>query len=443
MDDSAEYADAISFLESLPQKKEWTLNPVSDLCGGLGFDPKKVPCMLITGTNGKGSVAALCESAIRAAGHSTGRYISPHLVDYTERVSINGQDISKEEFGKITLAARTAVEGYNESHGEKLSLFEVNTAVALKHFLDKTVDFAVIETGMGGRLDSTNITAPVVSVITRVSLDHVQALGDTVEKIALEKAGILRPGRPVITGCTGTALEVIEKQADKTGSKVIRVAESEDDEYSFRPIEVTTQRTTVDVSTGLGTTRLSTSLLGRHQCLNMAVAYAALAELDRAGALNIPETAIRTGFLSARWPGRIEIVSEAPLVVLDGAHNQDGANALAESIPLLFPGKKVFLVCGMMDDKDVEAAVAEIAPPATAFYATAVAYHRTASARRVADAARKHCNDVTECKDVKTALQAAVGRAKAEPGSMVLVAGSLYLVGEVKQILREGSDGHS
>ena len=201
MDESAEYSKAIAFLESLPAKNDWTLAPVRGLCGILGFDPESIPCILVAGTNGKGSVCALCESAIRKAGYRTGRYISPHLVDYTERISIGGKDISKADFARMVLAARPAVEDYNQTHREKLSQFEVGTAVALKFFLEEKIGFAVLEAGMGGRLDSTNIARPALSVITSISLDHTRALGCTVGEIAKEKAGIIRAGAPVVAGC--------------------------------------------------------------------------------------------------------------------------------------------------------------------------------------------------------------------------------------------------
>jgi len=431
------YAKATSFLESLPPKNEWTLNPVRDLCKILGFDPKSVPCILVTGTNGKGSVAAFVESAIRAAGYKTGRYISPHLVDYTERISVDGKDVSKPDFAKIILGAKEAVEKYNQDHPEKLSQFEVNTAVALKFFLDSKIVFAVLEIGMGGRLDSTNVTEPALSVITRISLDHTRALGDTVEKIALEKAGIIRQGGPVVTGCDGAALEAIRKVAKEKGCELVTIAKKDAGAADFTFVErsVSLSGTQVEVSSKLGTTVLSSGLLGSYQCFNMAVAHAALVTLDSQGTLKIPPHAIASGFLEAKWPGRLEIVSTRPLVVLDGAHNLDGARALADSVKALFAGKTIGLVCGMMDDKDVEGTVALLAPLASFVYAAPVAYHRTATAARVAEAARPYCPAVLEFWSVGEALAAAAKHAGSDSDGMVLVAGSLYLVGEVKAIL--------
>jgi len=433
------YLEAIAFLESLPPKSEWTLQPVRDLCAILGFDPAKVPCILITGTNGKGSVAAFCESAIRKAGYKTGRYISPHLVDYTERISINGKDVSKADFARIILDAKEAVIAYNQTHSETLSQFEVNTAVALKFFLEQKIGFAVLEIGMGGRLDSTNVTEPALSVITRVSLEHTAALGDTVEKIAFEKSGVIRAGRPVITGCEGAALGVIQKIAGEKKSELVVVGKNgskEKTDFVFDEKSVSLSGTKTDVSSKLGTTTLSTGLLGSFQCFNMAVAYAALCKLDALGALNISQDAIASGFQDAKWPGRLEIVSSKPLVVLDGAHNPDGATALASSIGKLFAGKKITLVCGMMDDKDVESTVALLAPLATTFYAIPVAYHRTATAVRVAEAARPHCPVVLEFWSAEEALGAATKHAGSDSDGMVLVAGSLYLVGEIKAVIQ-------
>ena len=334
--------------------------------------------------------------------------------------------------------------GYNSTHSETLSQFEVNTAVALKFFLDSKVDFAVIEIGMGGRLDSTNVTEPALSIITRVSLEHTAALGDSVEKITSEKAGIIRSGRPVITGCDGAALEVIRKVAKERNSEVVVVGQkvaSTGADFVFSEKNISLSGTQIEVSSKLGTTKLFSSLLGSYQCFNMAVAYAALSKLDQQGTLKIPPKAIAAGFQGAIWPGRLEIVSREPLVVLDGAHNADGAKALAESVPVLFPNKKIFLVCGMMDDKDVESAVGLFAPLAAAFYATPVAYHRTATVKRVADAARKNCPVVLEFASAAAALEAATKQASSQPDRMVLVAGSLYLVGEIKAVLANKSLG--
>jgi len=438
-----DYPAAIAFLESLPPKSEWTLEPVRDLCSLLGFDPKVVPCILVTGTNGKGSVSAFCESAIRKAGYKTGRYISPHLVDYTERISISGADISKSDFARLILDAKSAVDDYNNTHSEKLSQFEVNTAVALKFFLDSKIDFAVIEIGMGGRLDSTNVAEPALSIITRISLDHTQALGGTVEEIALEKAGVIRAGRPVVTGCEGAALSVIKDAAKQKGCEVVAVAKSGAGpaDFNFSEKGVSLSATRVEVSSKLGTTQLSSRLLGGYQCFNMAVAYAALCRLGSQGVLKIPQQAFASGFLEAKWPGRLEIISNEPLVVLDGAHNVDGAKALAASIPALFAGRKICLVCGMMDDKDVESAVALLAPLADAVYAAPVAYHRTATAARVAEAARPYCPRVLEFWSAEEALRSAEKHAKSSEAGMVLVAGSLYLVGEVKAALASRRPG--
>jgi len=439
-----DYSAAIAFLESLPPKNEWTLNPVRDLCRILGFDPKAVPCILVAGTNGKGSVSAFCESAIRAAGYKTGRYTSPHLVDYTERISINGEDISREDFARIILGAKAAVENYNKMHSETLSQFEVSTAAALKFFLESKVDFAVIEVGMGGRLDSTNVTEPALSIITQVSLEHTRALGGTVEKIAFEKAGVIRPGKPAVTGCGGAGLGVIRKVAAEKKSEIITVAEKGSvagTGFFFAEKNTSLSGTQVEVSSKLGTTTLSTGLLGRFQCFNMAVAYAALCKLGEMGVLKVPQEAIAAGFQNAKWPGRLEIASENPLVLLDGAHNPEGAKALSASVSALFAGRNIFLVCGMMDDKDVESSVALLAPLATAFFATPVACHRTAPARRVADAARKHCPAVLEFDSAAAAFWEAKKKAEAQAGGMVLVAGSLYLVGEVKAVLARQSFG--
>ncbi len=426
------YKKAVSFLESLPLKEKWSLRPTRDLCRALGVGPKALTCVIVTGTNGKGSVCALMESAIRHAGYRTGLYVSPHLVDYTERIQVSGREISKEDFARLILQAKPVAESYNSSHKEKLSQFEVLTACAFRHFADEKIDFAVLEVGMGGRLDATNVAEPLVSVITRVGLDHVPELGKNERDIAREKAGIMRKSTATVTGCTGKSLDALKERAGEVGSRLVVVGKKNCDSR-FAEKAVTLQKTSVRVenSGGGGTAELSTKLLGVHQRGNMALAYAALSEIAATKSLSISGEDIRAGFLDAKWPGRLEKVSEKPLVIFDGAHNPDAAKALAASVRQLLGGKKIFLVCAMMKDKDIGGFLSIIAPLATKLFATTLPMERAASAGRIAESARKYCK-VVVIGNCHYALAKAMKEAGKGAGA-VLVCGSLYLVGELKR----------
>src|SRR3989338_4717919 len=242
-----QYHSAVNFLESLPLKEKWSLRPTRELCQGLGADPKELPCVIVTGTNGKGSVCALMESAIRHAGYKTGLYTSPHLVEYAERIQVGGEEISKEDFARLILNAKPIVEAYNATREEKLSQFEVLTACAFRHFLGCQVDFAVLEVGMGGRLDATNMAEPLVSVVTRVGLDHVPQLGITKKDIAKEKAGIMRKGRATVTGCTGEALDALKERAKKIAASLVTVGKEKSCNVGFAEKAVTLQKTSVEI----------------------------------------------------------------------------------------------------------------------------------------------------------------------------------------------------
>ena len=429
----AKYADAVDFLESLPVKIQYTLQPTRDLCALLGVDPADLPCMLVTGTNGKGSVCAFCESAIRAAGYKTGLFISPHLVSYNERIAINGKEISQEEFGSIILSARSIIEKYNSSHEEAISEFEAITACAIKLFLDENVDFAVMEIGMGGRLDSTNVLEPEVSVITKVALDHMHALGTTVEDIAAEKAGIIRLGKPVVTGCTGGALEVVKAASEKSRSKLVIVGTGSDSDVSFSETSVSFEGTVSTVRTsGKSKVLKSSNLFGAHQCFNMAVAYAALEQLGKSGLLSLPVEKITQGFDETSWPGRFEIVSRNPLVIIDGGHNPDAGRALAAAIDTLLPKKRIAIVCAMMKDKDIDGFLSSVASRASVAFATSLPLERAAKAGDLAAIAGKYCKNVAIIEESKTAFESALAAAKSGKVDVVLVCGSLYLVGDLK-----------
>lgn len=328
------------------------LEPVRALLEGLGNPHEKFLCVHIAGTNGKGSVSAMLEAMLRAAGLRVGLYTSPHLVRFNERIRVGGVDISDERLAALLDQVETAAARMQEATGERdVTFFEFATALAFEHFRQSRVQVAVVETGMGGRLDATNVITPLVSVITSIGYDHQQYLGDTLEQIAGEKAGIIKEHRPVIVGALPAEAEaVIARTAKHHYAPFVRAAEAvtvrrQSQDWTGQKVHVETSEN------ALGTVKLP--LLGDHQLANLATAVAAMLALGRE--MNIPfdNDAFRDGIPATRWAGRCQLLSGDPPVMLDGAHNPEAAETLARTLRQL--GRKMPWagVAGFLSDKDV------------------------------------------------------------------------------------------
>jgi len=285
------------------------LGRVRSLAEALDSPQKEFRSVLIGGTSGKGSTAAMLSSILKEAGFRVGTFTSPHLSSLTERIAVNGEPIKENELGEIIEKIKAAVE---KMEGEHPTFFEVMAAAAFCYFREKEVDFAVLEVGLGGRLDATNITEPAVSVITNVSLEHTRVLGDTIEKIAKEKAGIIQSNGILVTAAQGKALDVLENICRERNSAIIKVGK----DITFKGLESAARGQRFSVMLPGKSYELFVPLLGKHQLMNAACAVGAAYALERQGS-GIPENALRQGLRNVRWPGRIEIVQEKPLVVLD------------------------------------------------------------------------------------------------------------------------------
>ncbi len=402
-----------------------------------GAEPENLNCVLATGTNGKGSVCAMLESILRESGLKTGFYSSPHFVSYCERFKINGKDIPEKEFCALVSEIKPLVESYNRvaiaRSAEAISTFEALSVMAFLLFALKKVDFCVFEVGMGGRLDATNVVAPKVSVVTNVALEHTQALGNTVEKIAKEKAGVVRKGGGLVTAASGKALEVLEKICKQKHAKILIVGPAgiggSGVEFSLK--QATLSGTELKARGAFGEAQLKTRLLGGVQAENAAVAFA-VAKVLQKKQVPISNEAILKGLLRAKWPGRFEIVSRKPLVIFDGCHNPAGAFALARFARELLSNEKIFLVIAVMKDKNVAKVVQPLASIACKVFATRVAIGRSATPVQIARLAKKSCGNVRTVDSAQGALAQAVKEARKE-NAVVLVAGSLYLIGELKK----------
>jgi dihydrofolate synthase/folylpolyglutamate synthase len=388
----------------------------------LGHPERQYRSLHVAGTNGKGSTCAFSATALRAAGHRVGLYTSPHLERITERFQVDGAEISRELLGRRILEV---LKRYPEAAGTPapLTYFEFGTVVAFWHFAQEAVEVAVLETGLGGRLDATNTVVPLVTAITPISFDHMEYLGHTLGAIAGEKAGILKPGVPVIVSRQeAEALDSIARVAGEVGAPML--LEGRDfaiEEAARGGLAYRGPRWSLD--------GLALSLRGLHQRQNASVALAALEQLDARG-VTVPAEAAKAGLASARWPGRLEEVGRQPTVLLDGAHNPGGVAVLLASLDTLYPGRRIHAVFGVVADKDRAPMMRALFPRCASIHLTPLDTPRSLAPESYLEEARALCADVRAHASLEGALAGA--RALAMEGDVVLCAGSLFLVGSAR-----------
>lgn len=394
----------------------------------LAVDPLKLPCVHVAGTNGKGSVSAMLESVLREAGLRTALYTSPHLIRFGERIRVAGAPIPDKELIRLLDDVERADQAQSAREGGRIgTFFELTTAVALKWFLKQQVQMAVLETGMGGRLDSTNVVVPLVSVITEIGLEHTAFLGDTLEKVAAEKAGIIKPGRPVVTGKQRPAvMKVIEEKARAAGAPLLRA----DERVSIRRLSQDLDGQVFAVETADGAwAPFRMPLLGDFQLGNCALAITALEWMREALGLPLTPEVIRAGLEKVRWPGRCQVVSRDPVFLVDVAHNPDAAQALAAFLKKFRGDKPVALICGMLADKDAEGFFRLLRPVVDACVLVALDSERNMPMERLLAAAKAAKLPAAEGL-MPAAVKNAQKWAKKNNG-IVVAAGSLYLASAV------------
>jgi dihydrofolate synthase/folylpolyglutamate synthase len=411
------------------------LDRFSAFLAALGDPERRYPAIHIAGTKGKGSVAALCESALRAAGYRVGLYTSPHLQDFRERIQVDRELIPETDFVALVETIQPVVA---EQPG--LTWFELVTALAFLHFARRRVDYAVLEVGLGGRLDATNVVTPEVAVITSISLDHTQLLGTTLAEIAGEKAGIIKPGVPVVTA----------PQAPEVAAVLARVAAERGaphlpaEQYSTAESRVATpggQSFCFWLHPPDGSAALSGELLphgpsewwlplaGEHQLVNAQVALLVL-DVLAARATRLSLAALHAGLAGVRWPGRFELIQRAPAVVLDAAHNPDSVAKLARTIDALYPGQPLTLIFGASADKDLPAMLAVLAPRARRLILTRAPNVRAADPNQLAEIAAGLGATAEVVPDVDEALARALDGAGDE--RVIVATGSVFIAGAVR-----------
>jgi dihydrofolate synthase / folylpolyglutamate synthase len=426
------YSEAVAYLDSLAQFG-WKLDlaRIKRLCALADHPERRFRSVLVGGSAGKGSTCALLASILRAAGLRVGTAPKPHLHTHRERAQVDGELISEERFAALMARIVPLAARVTEEEGSP-TVFEVMTLLAFLHFAESGVDRAVVEVGLGGRFDATNVLAPDLSVITMIGLDHTDRLGETVERIAFEKAGILKPGGRLITGASGGALRVIEDAARERGCETWRLGR----ELRLENVRADPSGTRFDVGTPRASLRnLYTPLVGAHQARNAALAAAGalwLRGLPRTGHPQIDAEAVRLGLERASIPARLQAVRERPLLLLDAAHSPDRAEALARALERLYlpavPGRRLILVVGCSGNHDARAVVGRLAPLAAEVIATRSAHPAAVPTMEIAAAAREAGVPVTERAPVAAAVREALARAREE--DLVVVTGSLFVAAE-------------
>ncbi len=415
-----DYLETIDWLfEQETKGIKFGLANVTGLLHHLGDPHLRFRSVHVAGTNGKGSVSAMTASVLQEAGYVTGLYTSPHLVDFRERIQVDGACIPEQKMLRLAGEVREYAEGTRGAE-TRLTFFELTTAMAFAHFADEGVEEAVVEVGMGGRLDATNVIVPDCSVIARIGLEHTSYLGDTIAAIAAEKAGIIKNGVPVVTiDQSDQALHVFRQIAKDRAASLKVVGR----DVGFEALASTLDGNEVYIEELDRAVHIP--LLGSYQAENCALSCGALTELMRRG-VYISDEAIHNGMAKVRWPGRLDIISRKPTMIFDVTHTPDGARVVSEEVFRLL-GKKVVLVLGVLNDKDLDGIAAGFGGMARQAVATAPATRRAFSPAAVATALRKHC-PVTEVDGVGAAIDRALSMAG--PDDAVLVTGSLFVIGE-------------
>lgn len=425
------YQDELEYLYSLHQFGiKLGLSNIRNLCALSGNPHERIKTVHVGGTNGKGSTAAILSAILQEAGYKTGLYTSPHLTDFTERIRINNIPIPKERAAGLVRSIRECVGDRDITP----TFFELTTALALSYFAEETVDIAIMEVGMGGRLDATNIINPLVSVITHVGYDHMEHLGASLEQIAMEKCGIIKRGVPVITSeSKGEILSIIGENARESDAPLHVFGR----EFHAEPVRMAPSFSEFCYH-GLQWERLQlrTPLAGRHQMFNMGSALCA-SELLTGMGFYITEREAADGVRNVSWPGRLEMVSDRPQIFLDGAHNPDGAVALRRFIEDVLMAqsdhRKIILIFGVLKDKDAGAMIRELIPCSTEVIITSPNTERGLPVEALREIVEKQGVKPYVTQTISGALSLAHDIASSS--DTIMVTGSLYVVGEARALI--------
>jgi dihydrofolate synthase/folylpolyglutamate synthase len=438
----SDYKETIDWLYNLHLFGiKFGLDKVQKLMEYLDNPQDKLKIIHVGGTNGKGSVCSMLASMLSEAGYSVGLNTSPHLSDFTERIQINGEQITKQEVIKYANRLAEIREQVNsETEYGNATYFEVVTAMALLYFYDKKVDYVILEVGLGGSLDATNVVKPLITIITDIALDHTEHLGDTLTSVAENKAGIIKPGVPVITSnAHPEVIDLLFNTCQKRNSPLVQVG---------KEIDFMIKKSNLEGINfyyhGLNSnySDLQIPLMGDFQCVNASLALGALELLEKMEGLKISEDAVRTGLLKTRWPGRLEIIQDSPTVLLDGAHNPAGAHELRNALDM-FDYNNLSLVFGCSEEKDIKGLLNGLLLLTSKIYITQADIRRAAEPDLILEQIKDYPVEKTVIKPVSAAVKTAIEQA--EEDDLVCICGSLFVVGEARELwskVKKGSDSN-
>lgn len=425
-----EYGEALSYINDKEKfGSRLGLSSIGKLLEFLGNPQEDLKYIHVAGTNGKGSTSSYLAHCINQAGYRVGLFTSPYLERFNERIQISGQDIGDKDLGRITSQIKEAADRMVESGFEHPTTFEIVTAIAFVYFKEKAPDYVILEVGLGGRYDSTNIiSSPLVSVITTIDFDHINELGDTLEKIAYQKAGIIKENALVVSyPQKAEALGVLESVTKEMNGELyispqIEILDKSELGSSFNYQYKDTQLKDVKIS-----------MLGEYQAHNAALAITTLLLLRDRGLINIKDEHIYQGLAKTKWQGRLEVLKRKPSFLIDGAHNLQGINNLAKALKL-FNYKNLILGIGILKDKDVDHMIENLVPLADKVVVTEVNMPRKLEAELLAEKVREYKNQVFIEKDINEAINKAYQIA--EEDDLIVFGGSLYLIGEVRTLVK-------
>lgn len=425
------YDEAINYVENTGKFAiNLGLQRIQRLCDLAGNPEKQLKVIHVAGTNGKGSTTTFISSVLISQGYRVGIYTSPYIERFTERIKINHTEISEEEIARLVTEITSDIDKVEKEGLERPTEFEIITACAFKYFKEQQVDFVVLEVGLGGRFDATNIVNPLLSVITTISYDHMNILGDTLGKIAFEKAGIIKKDRPVVIyPQEKEAMDVILKEAVSKNADAKLVGD-----MKFNVLKDSTEGIAFNASGDREYKDLKLNMTGSYQIMNALTALKAIETLIEEG-VSIDNSAIYKGFASAVWPGRFEVIHRKPYIILDGGHNIQGIDVLVSALKRYFPDKKIRIVCGMLRDKEYSEMIEGLGEVSNDFIAVRANSPRALSADELRKTIADHGKNAASAGSIREGVNMALEITKKD--EVLVFCGSLYMIGEVRGILRK------
>lgn len=426
------YKEAMDYISSVGRfGSNYGLERTFRLLELLGSPHEKIKFIHVAGTNGKGSTTAMITKILRGFGYKVGMYTSPYLEEFEERIQINGENINKDTLVNLLEEVKIAISKVIEEGYQHPTEFEIITALMFLHFYNEKVDYGVIEVGLGGRLDSTNVLTPKVSVITSISLDHMNILGDNLKDIAKEKAGIIKAGVPVILYPQEKEVEeVIVNVAKEKNSKVYFIKKE-----AGRLININYEELyqNVEIESYKNKYTIKLPLLGEHQISNLNVALHTIEVLCEQEMVNLDKNLLEKSLEDVKWIGRLEVLGKKPTIVIDGAHNIDGIKALRKNIEKYFKYNKIYLLLGILADKQVKEMIEEIAEIAEKIYALTPHSERAELSEDLKNEILKYNSNTIALESYEEAFLLALKEAKEE--DLILISGSLYMIGDMRKII--------